>query len=126
MSLTGGTNVAFGDIDNTGSMVVVSGGAVAAFYDDVTQNGVLRVSKSGSTTSVAVSGDFSGAGGSTGGGDIFFEGDLRPGNSPPTVTFDNNVSLGSMRRAGSRVGGPLPGTQFDRVNIAGELCPLAP
>ena len=83
----------FGDITNTGT-IVVSGGAVATLYDDVTQNGTLRVNKIGSTTSAAVFlGSFTGTGGSTGGGDIFFEGDLRPGNSPATVTFGNNVAL---------------------------------
>ena len=54
----------------------------------------------GSTSSVAVVfGAFSGTGGSTGGGDIFFEGDLRPGNSPTTVSFDNNIGLGAMPRS---------------------------
>ena len=49
--------------------VVVTGGAHATFYDDVTQDALLRVSKVGSTTSVAVFlGAFSGTGGSTGGG----------------------------------------------------------
>src|SRR5207237_1804682 len=79
-----GTSDVFGDVNNTGS-IVVSGGAGATFYDDIVQNGTFRVSKVGSTISVAVVfGAFSGSGGSTGGGDIFFEGVLRPGNRPAT------------------------------------------
>jgi hypothetical protein len=83
VALTGGTNDVFGDVENmdTGK-VVVSSGASAAFYDDVVQNGTLQVLKAGSTNSIATfAGSFTGSGGSSGGGDIFFLGDLRPGNS---------------------------------------------
>ena len=72
----GATSI-IGDIQNDGQ-IVVSGGGNGTFYDDVEQNKDLVVSAVGVTTSVAVFfGDFSGSGGSTGGGDIFFEGDLQ-------------------------------------------------
>ncbi len=120
-SLTSGVNDVSGDIDNTGS-IVVSGGAAATFYDDVIQNGTLRVSKVGSTTSVAVFlGAVTGAGGSTGGGDVFFEGDLRPGNSPASVNFENNVSFGSATGLEIELGGTAPGSQYDQVHVSGDL-----
>jgi MYXO-CTERM domain-containing protein len=123
LSLTAGVNDVTGDIGNTATgTIVVSGGAAATFYDDVVQNGVLRVSKVGSTTSVAVFlGDFTGSGGSTGGGDIFFEGDLRPGNSPATVTFANNVALGAGADLQIELGGVMPSTQYDQVHVTGQL-----
>ncbi len=123
LSLTGGNNDVFGDIINqpTGR-IVVSGGAGATFYDDIVQDGTFRVSKVGTTTSVAVVlGSFSGSGGSTGGGDIFFEGDLRPGNSPALVTFSNNIALGSDASLNIELGGLIAGTQYDRVNVTGSL-----
>lgn len=122
LALTASFNDVFGDITNipTG-MISVTGGAHTTFYDDVIQNGTLRVVRSGSTTSVAVFlGSFSGSGGATGGGDLFFEGDLRPGNSPAFVTFDANVSLGS----GATTLIELAGTgthQYDRISVTGVL-----
>jgi probable HAF family extracellular repeat protein len=123
IALSFGTSDVFGDIDNTATgEVVISGGAAVTFYDDVVQNGTLRVSSVGSTTSVAVFlGDFTGAGGTTGGGDIFFEGDLRPGNSPATVTLDNNVALGSGASLQIELGGLNPGSEYDQFFVTGDL-----
>ncbi len=84
--------------------IVVSGGAVVTFYDDVTQNGTLTVSEVGSTNSVAVFlGNVYGAGGS-GGGDIFYEGAVHPGSSPALVTYVNDVTFGSADDARGRAG----------------------
>jgi hypothetical protein len=111
----------FGDVGNFGD-IVVSGGGVATFYDDVLQNETLRVSAVGTTTSVAVFfGAFTGSGGSTGGGDIFFEGDLRPGDSPATVSFDNNISFGPGATLEIELGGTSPGAQYDQVQVTGSL-----
>ena len=87
-----------------------------------TKNGTLRVSKVGSTTSTAVFlGDFTGDGGSTGGGDIFFEGDLRPGNSPAQVTYDNNVFFGSGSTLEIELGGVTPGLEHDKIIVDGSI-----
>jgi hypothetical protein len=112
-----------GDVTNSATgKIIVSGGAGVTFYDDIVQNGTFRVSKVGSSTSVAVVfGAFSGSGGSTGGGDIFFEGDLRPGNSPATVTYDNNIGFGSGTRLDIELGGNTPGSQYDQVRVNGAL-----
>ena len=95
MLLSSGVNNVMGDImNNAGGKIFVAGGAAATFYDDVTQNGTLQVIKVGATNSTAVfAGTFTGSGGSSGGGDIFFLGDLRPGNSPATVNLANNIGF---------------------------------
>ena len=88
----------------------------------MTQNGTLQVIKVGSTNSVAVfAGAFTGSGGSSGGGDIFFLGDLRPGNSPASVTFGNNVAFGSSATLNVEIGGTTQGTGYDHLNITGDL-----
>jgi hypothetical protein len=121
LALTGGANDVSGDIDNTGD-IVVTGGATATFHDDVVNDGTLQVSQVGSTTSVAVFlGAFSGDGTSAGGGDIFFEGDLRPGNSPANVTLGNNVSLGPGASLQIELGGVMQGSQYDHVAVSGDL-----
>lgn len=123
LAISLGTSDIFGDLNNTATgKIVVSGGAGVTFYDDIIQNGTFRVSKVGSTTSVAVVfGGFSGSGGSTGGGDIFLEGDLRPGNSPATVTMENNVGLGAGANTVIELGGTLAGGQYDQLHVTGAL-----
>jgi T5SS/PEP-CTERM-associated repeat protein len=121
LAVSFGNNNFFGDTTNTGSLVV-TGGAHATFYDDITQNGTFIVREIGLTNSTAVVlGAFTGSGGSTGGGDIFFEGDLRPGNSPATVTFDNDIGFGAGVTLEIELGGTSPGTQYDQVHVTGDL-----
>ena len=121
LALSVGASNIFGDVDNQGN-IVVSGGAAVTFYDDVNQDASLTVSEVGATTSIAVFlGALFGAGGSTGGGDIFIEGDLQPGNSPALVTFENNVYLGGGAGLQIELGGPDVGSQYDRVVVEGDL-----
>jgi hypothetical protein len=123
VALTAGLNNVSGDItNNTGGKIDVTGGASAVFYDDVVQNGTLSVRRVGLTNSTAVFlGSFTGSGGSSGGGDIFFDGDLRPGNSPASVTFANNVGFGDGAVTHIELAGTTPGTQYDRINVTGAL-----
>ena len=120
VSLSSGFNDVTGDINNrAGSTLTVTGGAHATFYDDVIQNGTLRVTRAGTTTSVAVFlGSFSGAGGATGGGDVFLEGDLRPGNSPAFVTFGVNLTLSPSTTTLIEIAGTADNT-YDRVSVSG-------
>jgi hypothetical protein len=116
-----GTSSIIGDIENNGE-IVVSGGGNATFFDDVVQNKDLVVSQVGLTTSVAVFfGDFTGSGGSTGGGDIFFEGDLQPGNSPALVTFENDIHFGVGAGVEIELGGTTVGSQYDQINVVGDV-----
>jgi hypothetical protein len=123
VSITGGVNDVYGKINNTADgKIIVTGGATATFYDNIVQNGTLRVSKSGTTSSVAIFlGLLSGSGGSTGGGDMFFEGGLAPGNSPAAVTFSNNVGFSSDNTLKIELGGTTVGSQYDQVRVTGEL-----
>jgi hypothetical protein len=114
-----GTSDVFGDITNTGN-ISLGGGAEVTFYDDVTQNGSFVIAKVGSTISKAVV--FGGLnGGFTGGGDLFALGDLRPGNSPATVTMGGNLFLGSSTRTMIELGGMSPGVEFDQLLVTGEF-----
>jgi autotransporter-associated beta strand protein len=122
LSMNYGLSDVFGDINNAaGGTIAIAGGAGITFYDDVVQNGTMLVSASGSTHSSAIFlGSLSGSGGATGGGDIIFLGDMRPGNSPASVTFANNVTF-ARGALNVEIGGATIGTQYDHVNVTGDL-----
>jgi T5SS/PEP-CTERM-associated repeat protein len=115
-----GTADVFGKITNAaGGRIVVSGGARATFYDDVTNEGTIVVSSAGSLSSTAVFlGSFSG-GGIEGGGSVFIEGDLRPGFSPGTMDFGGDVAFGPSATLEVEIGGAADG-QFDRITVVGS------
>jgi Regulator of Chromosome Condensation (RCC1) repeat protein len=121
IALTSGVNDIFGDLTNQLSgAVVVTGGAQATFYDDVLNDGSIVVRQLGGVASTATFlGDYTGSGGTSGGGDILFEGDLRPGHSPAAIEFDNNVALGPGARVVIELGGTAPGSLHDTINIGG-------
>lgn len=127
IALTGGVNDIFGDITNNRgpdwqSALVVTGGSRTTFYDDVTNNSQIVVRKLGGVASTATFlGSYSGTGSTSGGGDIIFEGDLKPGNSPAAITLDNNVAFGPGTRLEIELGGVTPGSQYDQLLVAGEL-----
>lgn len=119
MAFTAGPADLLGDFTNTaGGVVVTSGSAVTTFFDDLEHNGAEIRTAEGSAT--VVLGEASGAGAYTGTGTVFFEGDLRPGNSPAVVSFEGDVSIGQtagtlLELAGTELG------EFDRLEIAGDL-----
>jgi len=116
-----GDNQIIGDINNLGGIIQVSGGAHTTFFGDLEQNGALQVSSVGNTNSVAVIlGEFSGAGGFVGGGDLFALGDLRPGNSPASVLYDGNLFLGVTTDTEIELGGIGLG-EFDQMLVTGDL-----
>lgn len=119
-----GLNDVFGDIANAASpqgRIVVTGGATATFYDDVTNSGSVQVSSVGSLQSAVVFlGTFSGNGVS-GGGLVFLEGDTRPGFSPGTMSFGGDVSHGPQAVLHVEIAGPTRGAQYDRLAVAGRL-----
>jgi hypothetical protein len=120
MAMTLGNATIHGDVNNTG-IIQVSGGAHATFFDDLTQNGAMQVSRVGNTNSVAVLlGAFSGNGGFTGGGDVFALGDLRPGNSPASVLYDGNLFMGNSTNTRIELGGTGIG-RFDQIIVSGDF-----
>ena len=119
MAFSGGTTDVVGDVDNTGNgQIVTSGNSTTTFYDDVVHNGLEIRTGEGSNT--VFFGSVSGAGNYTGTGTVFFEGDLRPGNSPDVVSFEGNVTIGSTASTLLEIAGQQLG-DFDRLEIAGDL-----
>lgn len=123
MTFSAGSSDVFGDVTNQNNLttpgrIIVTGGATAIFYDDVTNSGSIQVSASGSLQSTAVFlGSLSGNGAS-GGGHVFLEGDTRPGFSPGTMSFGGDVSFGPFSTLHIELAGTAAGTQYDRVTIA--------
>ena len=119
MAFSGGTTDVVGDVDNSGNgQIVTSGNSTTTFYDDVVHNGLEIRTGEGSNT--VFFGSVSGAGNYTGTGTVFFEGDLRPGNSPDVVSFEGNVTIGSTASTLLEIAGQQLG-EFDRLEIAGDL-----
>lgn len=121
LALSFGTSDVFGDINNDGGAINISGGALVTFNDDVTQNGYMVVAKTANTVSEAVFfGTFSGSGGFIGGGNVFSYGDMRPGASPAAVLYDGNLYLSPLTDTFIELAGHAPG-EFDRMIVTGEL-----
>lgn len=119
MAFSGGFTDVIGDVSNVaGGRIVVSGGSTTTFFDDVTHNGTeIRVSAGNQAVYL---GSVSGAGSFTGTGTNFFEGDLRPGNSPSKVDFEGDVVFGLGNLLAIEIGGLLPGDEYDWINVDGS------
>ncbi|HZJ14002.1 MAG TPA: hypothetical protein VFD27_03085, partial [Chthoniobacteraceae bacterium] len=121
MAFSGGNTDIRGDVTNSaGARIVTSGaGVITTFYDDVIHNGLEIFT--GANASTVFFGAQSGAGPFTGTGTVYFIGDLRPGNSPASVIYEGDVSLGSATTLTLEIGGLVAGSQYDRVNVGGTL-----
>lgn len=119
-AFSGGNTNLYGDVqNNTTGRIITSGGSVTTFHDDVLHNGVeIRTSFGASTVFL---GSVSGAGPFTGAGLVQFEGDLRPGNSPANVQFAGDVEFSVTARLISELGGVLPGDEYDRLTVQGQI-----
>lgn len=119
MAFSGASADILGDVANiSGGQIVTSGGAVTTFYDDVENNG-LEIRTAASSKTVFF-GEVSGASDFSGTGSVFFEGDLRPGNSPDIVSFGGDVIMGSFANLHLELSGVEFGA-FDQLDIAGDL-----
>jgi len=118
MALSFGIGRVHGEIDNAG-YVAVSGRSEVTFFDDVSNAGVIQVS-SGSTA--VFFGDFSGNG-CSGTGDVFLEGDTRPGFSPGEMSFGGDVTFGVLSSLQVELGGTVVVDEHDLLTVAGELTP---
>jgi hypothetical protein len=101
-----------------GGKIISGGGGATIFFDDVANNGEIRTSANGFTVFF---GSASGAGTFTGTGTVNFEGDLTPGNSAAAVQFGGDVVLGPDATLQIEIGGTTAGSQYDQINVAGEL-----
>jgi T5SS/PEP-CTERM-associated repeat protein len=113
LSLTAGTNDVFGDADNAGGSIVVTGGAHATFHGDVVNTGTFRVSAD-STGVFLGAFDGNGVGGP---GAKYFEGDLRPGASPGVMAFQGDVYFTPTLTAELELGGTAAGDEYDVLDF---------
>jgi T5SS/PEP-CTERM-associated repeat protein/probable HAF family extracellular repeat protein len=114
VALSTGISDVSGDITNNGNLIV-SGRATVTFYDDVENNGVINLA----VGSMAVFfGGFAGNG-VGGAGEIFLEGDTRPGMSPGTMSFGGDVRFGISSSLQIELAGRESESQHDLLEIAG-------
>lgn len=118
MAFSGGFTDVYGDVTNGASAkIVTSGGGTTTFYDDVDAiTGSQMLVSPG--CSVVFFGSYSG--GSTGGGTVYMEGDLRPGHSPGAVEFEGDLVMGGGAALVAELAGTTPGSQYDQVTIDGQ------
>ena len=64
-------------------------------------------------------GTFSGSGGFTGGGDVFFEGGLQP-SDPVEVTFGGNAYMAKSTDTVMQLAGPVAGSGYDQIPAPGS------
>lgn len=120
LAVSFGSADVFGDISNNGTgRIAVSGGAQATFHDDVTNNGIITVSAAGLTQSAAVFFGTLSGNGVGGSGQVFIEGDMRPGFSPGTMAFGGDVTFGPAAQLDIEIAGDVPGARHDEVTVEG-------
>lgn len=121
MAFSGGVTDIRGDVTNaSGARIVTSGaGSTTTFFDDVVHNGTEIYTGAGAST--VFFGSQSGAGAFTGTGTVYYNGDLRPGNSPATVNYGGNVVLAPGTELTLEIGGVSEGTQYDSLQVANAL-----
>jgi hypothetical protein len=127
MAFSGGVSDVFGDVHNsTGTAsqgITISGNSNVTFWDDVT-NGTSAsdptLFKVSSGSVATFFGTYSGNGVS-GTGSVFYEADVSPGFSPASVNYGGNVTLDSTSDLKIELGGRTVGTQYDKLNVAGQL-----
>jgi hypothetical protein len=127
IAFSAGISDVFGDVLNsTGSAsqgITISGNANVTFWDDVT-NGTSAsdptLFKVSSGSVATFFGTYSGNGVS-GTGSVYYEADVSPGFSPASVNYGGNMTLDSTSDLKIELGGRTVGTQYDKVNVAGQL-----
>lgn len=126
LAFSGGVSDVFGRVEliarfvatDPESQVIVSGRGEVTFWDAVHNNGELRVSAGSTATFFGL---VSGAGRFTGSGTKYLEGGFAPGNSPALVTIEGDLSMGASSRLMMELGGTVPGTQHDKLDVLGTL-----
>ena len=121
MAFSGGNMDLHGDVTNAGGARIVTSGAgsVTTFFDDVTHNGLEIFT--GANASTVFFGAQTGAGPFTGTGTVYFNGDLRPGNSPADVSYGGDLVFGGTSSLTLEIGGLSLGAEYDHLAVAGTL-----
>jgi T5SS/PEP-CTERM-associated repeat protein len=120
VAFSAGTTDVYGKVQNlSGGQIVSAGGGVLTFHDDVVHNGTEIRTVAGART--VFFGAESGAGPFTGTGTVEMQGDLRPGNSPASVPFAGDLVLGTATNLHAEIGGPVLGSQYDHLQVTGNV-----
>jgi len=108
-----------GDVDLlAGARTIVSADGTATFFDNVKNNGDQFTVRAGA--SAVFVGTLSGKG-IDGPGTVVVDGTLSPGNSPGSMAFGGDLTLGSDSQTKLEILGFTPGTQHDVVQVTGDL-----
>ncbi len=119
ISFSAGMSDVYGDVEQLSSgRIVTSGNAITTFFDDVVHNGQEIRTFLGSTT--VFLGEQTGSGNFTGTGVVEYAGDLRPGNSPASISYEGDVLFNSSVRSFFELGGLATG-EFDQLLIDGDF-----
>ena len=103
-------------LNGNGDVTLGPGGSLQ--LADLALNGELFAT-AGST--VTVTGLLSGDGDFLGGGTLEILGELRPGNSPGALNVVGNLVTAASTITGIELGGLLPGVEFDRIDVNGDV-----
>jgi T5SS/PEP-CTERM-associated repeat protein len=101
-----------GNLVNNGDFIVID----TAINSPVVNNNAVTV-----VGDVDFNGSVSGPGDFFGPGTANFHGGIAPGASPSATSFEGNVTLGSNNTLFIEIGGTAAGTQFDQINVDGQL-----
>jgi hypothetical protein len=105
-----------GGLFNSGKLNVGEGNM--DIFGNVTNNGSIGIQGG---RSLYFYGNVSGSGSFTGAGTATFLAALSPGNSPAAVSFGGNADLTSVTALNIEIGGTTAGSQYDRLDVAGQL-----
>ena len=119
IAMSGGFADVHGDLVNGAEgIIAIGGGSTTTFYDDVTMDAENMNMEIASDSYAVLLGSYNG--GSNGLGTVQAFGDLRPGNSPASVSFGRNLELGSNTVTHIELGGDLV-DEFDQLLIGGDF-----
>ncbi len=99
-----------GNLVNNGDLVAID----TAIDGPVVNNNAVTV-----VGTVDFNGPVSGSGGFFGPGTAHFNGGLAPGNSPASIPFAGNLAFGPSAALEIEIGGLVPGTSHDQINVGG-------
>jgi hypothetical protein len=105
--------------DAATAKIIVSGGTLTTFHNDVYNYDDAELKVSGGSAAVFF-GTVKGAGDITGAGAKFFEGELDPGQSPGELSIEGDVTLGNSATLNIELGGYNAGVNYDVLSILGK------
>ncbi len=119
IEVSGTASIGGGDFyNNTSGSVAVLGQSRVNFLDDVVNDGTIAIALD---STAVFHGSYSGNGSITGTGTSVLLGDLRPGHSPGSQTFEGDVVFGDDFSYTVEIGGLTQGSEYDVIHVGGLL-----